>query len=212
MDEYTRPDPDAAALLTIDTQNDFTLPSGRGTIPGTAAVVPQIARLAEAFRKDRSPVIHAVRLYRVDGSNVDACRRAEIEDGAGLVQPGTWGAELVDALTPESAQSGKHERLLDDGFQTVGPAERIMYKPRWGAFFETPLHDFLTERSISTLVVCGCNFPNCPRTTIYEASERDYRLVFVPDATSGTYERGLDELRAIGVAVKDTDQAVQWLA
>src|SRR3989442_358297 len=31
---------------------------------------------------------------------------------------------------------------------------------------------------ISTLVCCGCNFPNCPRTSLYEASERDFRLVF----------------------------------
>ena len=47
----------------------------------------------------------------------------------------------------------------------------------------------------------GCNFPNCPRTSIYEASERDFRLVLVEDAVSGLYERGKDELRGIGVAL-----------
>jgi len=59
--------------------------------------------------------------------------------------------------------------------------------------------------------VCGCNFPNCPRTTVYEASERDFRVVFVPDATSGVYERGVRELENIGVAVKETDEAVEWI-
>ena len=32
---------------------------------------------------------------------------------------------------------------------------------------------------------CGCNFPNCPRTSIYEASERDFRVVLARDAISG---------------------------
>lgn len=59
--------------------------------------------------------------------------------------------------------------------------------------------------SVETILVCGCNFPNCPRTTIYEASERDFRIVLVPDATSGVYARGLDELRGIGVDVSDAD-------
>ncbi|MDZ7731459.1 MAG: hypothetical protein U5K37_11920 [Natrialbaceae archaeon] len=55
------------------------------------------------------------------------------------------------------------------------------------------------------------NFPNCPRTTIYEASERDFRIVCVPDALSGTYERGLEELRNIGVATWDTEETLEWL-
>ena len=35
--------------------------------------------------------------------------------------------------------------------------------------------------------------------------------MFVSDATSGVYDRGLAELRGIGVDVKDTDEAVAWL-
>jgi hypothetical protein len=27
--------------------------------------------------------------------------------------------------------------------QEIGEREWVMYKPRWGAFFETPLHDHL---------------------------------------------------------------------
>jgi len=53
-------------------------------------------------------------------------------------------------------------------------------------------------------VFCGCNFPNCPRTSIYEASERDFRTVIVEDAISGLYERGRQELINIGVAALTT--------
>jgi hypothetical protein len=59
--------------------------------------------------------------------------------------------------------------------------------------------------------VCGCNFPNCPRTTIYEASERDFKIVLAKDATSGIYAIGLQELRNIGVSVMSTEECLAWL-
>jgi hypothetical protein len=31
------------------------------------------------------------------------------------------------------------------------------------------------DLGVNTVVVCVCNFPNCPRTTIYEASEREMK-------------------------------------
>jgi nicotinamidase-related amidase len=52
----------------------------------------------------------------------------------------------------------------------------------------------------------GCNFPNCPRTSIYEASERDFRIVLVEDAVSGLYERGTEEMRNIGVRLMSTNE------
>lgn len=83
---------------------------------------------------------------------------------------------------------------------------------RWGAFFQTPLDAHLRSLGVSTVVVAGCNFPNCPRTSIYEASERDYRAAIVTDAVSGIYERGLTELRNIGVATLTTDEVCANLA
>ena len=76
-----------------------------------------------------------------------------------------------------------------------------MYKPRWGAFFGTRLEQHLRGVGATTLVFAGCNFPNCPRTSIYEASERDFRIVAVSDAISGFDDRGCRELQGIGVTV-----------
>ena len=58
----------------------------------------------------------------------------------------------------------------------------------------------------------GCNFPNCPRTSIYEASERDFRVLLVEDAVSGLYERGKEELRNIGVSMARADEVRDRLA
>ena len=66
--------------------------------------------------------------------------------------------------------------------------------------------------SVSTLVFAGANFPNCPRTSIYEASERDFRLVMASDGISGLYERGIAELEGIGVAVMTSEEIAAALS
>lgn len=212
MGKYTDPDWDDSALVTVDVQNDFALAGAPAEIPGTMGVVPVVRRLVGAFREAGRPIVHVVRLYRADGSNVDACRREAVESGASLaVRPGSDGAELVDGLKPSPEVRLDTEALLGGRMQNIGRSEWIMYKPRWGAFFETPLDEHLRGLGANTLVVCGCNFPNCPRTTIYEASERDYRVVAVGDAISGAYERGMRELRGIGVEPMDTARCLEGL-
>jgi nicotinamidase-related amidase len=86
-----------------------------------------------------------------------------------------------------------------------------MYKPRWGAFYATPLEKHLHDLHTNTVVICGCNFPNCPRTTVYEASERDFRVVLISDATSSIYERGLHELDSIGVELITSNDCIAAL-
>lgn len=53
------------------------------------------------------------------------------------------------------------------------------------------------------MVVAGCNLPNCPRATLFDASERDYRAVVVEDATSQVTPERLHDLRLIGVNISD---------
>ena len=84
-----------------------------------------------------------------------------------------------------------------------------MYKPRWSAFYRTGLEEHLRGLGVDTVVVCGCNFPNCPRTTIYEASERDFRVVLAIDAISGLDERGMEELGNIGVSLLEVDECLR---
>lgn len=211
QNRYIRPNPERAALLTIDMQNDFSLQGGSSTVRGTSNILEQIGRLADTFRQHSVPIIHAVRLYKSDGTNVDLCRREMIENGADIVKPGTDGAELVDALKPSSDVNINAQRLLNNEIQSIDEKEWIMYKPRWSAFYRTPLDDYLEKLDLNTVIVCGCNFPNCPRTTIYDASQRDYRIGFVTDATSKTYDRGLEELRDIGVSVMETEEVLNWI-
>lgn len=122
------------------------------------------------------------------------------------------GSQLAQELLPEPDLTLDAELLLAGRVQSLGPREVTIYKPRWGAFYRTPLEDHLRDRGVSTVVFCGCNFPNCPRTSIYEASERDLRVVLARGAISGLYERGESELANIGVHVMSTTKVTGALA
>jgi nicotinamidase-related amidase len=216
-DKFTTANWRNAALLTIDTQNDFTLPNSPFSITGTFEIVPKMRQVLHAFRTAHKPIIHVIRIYNSDGSNVDLCRRKAIAElGNKLVISGTQGAELVDELKPSSSPSSSKVRLdtellLEGKLQQVAMKEWIMYKPRWGAFYATPLENHLHKLNTNTVVICGCNFPNCPRTTVYEASERDFRVVLISDATSNIYERGLHELDRIGIELMTSNDCVAAL-
>jgi nicotinamidase-related amidase len=212
MNDYTTADYNRAALLTIDVQRDCTLPGAPFEIPGTIDMLPKMQSLVQAFRAAQKPIIHVVRLYLPDGSNADACRRRPIELGIRILVPESDGAELMEELKPVPGIRLDSANLLKGELQHIGPKEWIIYKPRWGAFFRTHLEAHLHDLDINTIVLCGCNFPNCPRTTVYEASERDFKIVFVTDAVSQTYKRGLLELKNIGVNLIKTRECLAELA
>jgi nicotinamidase-related amidase len=205
MDEYTKPHLANSVLISIDTQNDFSLPGAPAYISGTEDVVPNMLRLLKLFRERAMPIVHVVRLYQRDGSNADLCRRRLIESGTSIVIPETEGAELVSALKPDHGVRLDAASLLAGNFQQIGRHEFVMYKPRWGAFYQTGLEDFLNGRGSDSLVFCGCNYPNCPRTSIYQASERDFRIVLVKDAISQLYPKAEVEMMGIGVNLTTTE-------
>jgi nicotinamidase-related amidase len=200
------------ALLTIDAQRDFCMSCGRGKGGCSAPFTAAIARLAGGFRAKGRPIIHVVRLYRCDGSNVELCNRASIEEGQRIVMPGTSGAELIDSLKPDLGQRLDASLLLDGKFQSLGRHEWIMYKPRWSAFCQTPLEEHLKGQGITTLVICGCNFPNGPLASIYAASNRDFRIVLATDAVSSSNDATTAELGRMGVYLMTSDQCLAWLS
>ncbi|MEH6541850.1 cysteine hydrolase family protein [Halopseudomonas sp.] len=201
MNGYTTPDLNHSALISIDVQNDFVLDDAPARIPGTLEAVPAMRKVIQSFRDSDLPVIHVIRLYMSDGSNVDLCRRAAVERGARIAIPESDGAELVASLKPNSDTRLNAQLLLSGGIQEVGDNEFVLFKPRWGAFYQTGLENFLQGRGINTLVFLGCNYPNCPRTSIYQASERDFKIMLVTDAISQLYPKGEEEMKNIGVTL-----------
>jgi len=122
-------------------------------------------------------------------------------DGGGRRRGCSFGKAALLCIPERGPARGGNARL--------GPCESAIFKPRWGAFFQTPLQEHLTQLGVTSLAFTGCNFPNCPRASIYEASERDFRIVLVEDGVSGLYDRGREEMLNIGVTLLTADQLAE---
>jgi nicotinamidase-related amidase len=206
VDPHLAPHWNSAALITIDMQRDF-LSDGAHALAGTTEILPNLGKLADAFRATGRPIVHIVRLYPADGQDVDRVRRTLVQGGASIARPGTPGRLLAPGLTTHDAELDD-EALLRGEPQRLGPTEFALYKPRWGAFYRTRLGELLAEHGVDTLVFAGCNLPNCPRASIIEAHERDYRVVLVTDAVSQASDQGFREIAGLGTVLCTTAQAV----
>ncbi len=81
MNDYCVAHLGKSLLLVIDVQNDFALKGATAEIDGTFSILPKIKNVIEKYRENQKPIIHVVRLYESDGSNVDICRKDKIENG-----------------------------------------------------------------------------------------------------------------------------------
>lgn len=211
LDDMLKPRWTSSALLSIDMQVDFA-EGGASPVAGTAAVAPHVEGLVRAYRQSRLPIVHVVRLYTPGSSDVDLPRRQFVETGGQLVAPWSEGSSLLAGLAAQSTFLPDADVLLGGQPQVLSKNEAVLYKPRWGAFYRTGLDDWLRLRGVSTVVVAGCNLPNCPRATLFEASERDYRAVLAFDAVSQVSPERLSDLSAIGVTLLRAEDIIAMLA
>lgn len=209
MDRHTEPHWPNSALITIDMQRDFA-DEGAFPVAGTSAVVPRLRELVDTYRAQAKPIFHALRIYLPDGSNADRVRRAALARGARIVIPGSEGVQLVGGVLAAPVVLDT-AGLLSGQPQQIGPAEYLLYKPRWNAFYDTRLLALLAEHEVDTVVIGGCNYPNCPRATAFGASERDLRVVMASNALSGFDERSAPEMERIGVQSMDVARIVAGL-
>jgi nicotinamidase-related amidase len=136
---------------------------------------------------------------------------AFIQEQGPLVAPDSYGADIVSGIIPFSGVPLDSSALYAGKFQEIGSLEWVLYKARWDTSYGTRLEEHLRSLEVDTVVVCGCNLPNCPRATLFGASMRDFRTVLVKDATSQTTVGRLADLPLMGIVVLDADQIIQNL-
>lgn len=153
------------ALIIIDMQNDFVLPDAPSRVSGAYETVPKILETLEAFRKMGWPIFHVFREYREDGSDIEVTRLRGFLEKQKYCVPGTKGCEIVEQLKPQ-------------------PDEYRLVKNRFSAFMQTELDWMLRRLGINHLVVCGTQYPNCIRTTVFDGVAYGYQVTVLNDATS----------------------------
>ncbi len=183
--------PEKFALMIIDMQNDFVLPGAPACVAGAYATIPCIRKMLDVFRANRCPVFHVVREYRADGSDIEITRLPGFLNDKRYIVPGTEGCKIVDALTP-----------IDGEYRIV--------KNRFSGFMNTELDFMLRRVGATRLVVCGTQYPNCIRATIFDAISYGYPVINITDATSAQTpqiaEANIIDLKNIGVACISSDE------
>ena len=152
--------PAATALVLVDLQN-FTL--AMQTVPHTTReVLANSIRLAEACRRAGILVV----LVRVGHDDNKMPHPAPKTDSTfGGFQQSPDAKEIPAELGPK-------------------PADVIIDKYNWGAFYGTNLDTHLRRRGIDTLIVGGLVTSVGVDTTMRQAQERGYHQVLVEDATA----------------------------
>jgi nicotinamidase-related amidase len=150
-------DPRTTALVVIDMQNDFVSDDGSLLVPDAAGTVPVIAGLLERARAAGARVVFTQDTHR-DGDPEFAIWPAHALEGS-------HGWEIVEGLRPH-------------------PDETVLRKPRYDAFYGTPLDHLLRQWGVTTLVICGTVANICVHYTAASAALRWYDVVIPRDAVS----------------------------
>ncbi|HWH93548.1 MAG TPA: isochorismatase family cysteine hydrolase [Baekduia sp.] len=150
-------DPATTVLVVVDMQHDFVSDGGSLQVPDAAATVPTIAELVRRFRVAGSRIVFTQDTHR-DGDPEFAIWPPHAIEG-------TRGHAIVDELRPL-------------------PGDTVLRKPRYDAFYGTPLDHLLRQWRTTTLVICGTVANICVHYTASSAALRWYDVVIPRDAIS----------------------------
>jgi nicotinamidase-related amidase len=86
------------------------------------------------------------------------------------------------------------------------PGDFTVFKHRYSAFDNTDLEHLLRNLEVDTLVIGGVNTNNCVLCSCFEAFNRDYRVILMPDVCASM--NGPDYHEA---ALKVIEAALGWI-
>ena len=195
------------ALILVDLQKDF-VPGGALAVPEGDAIVPLINELQPRFgivvaTQDWHPPDHGSFAANHPGRKV-----YEVIDLAGLPQvlwpvhcvQGTPGAAFVPSL-----DTSRVARVFQKG---TDPAI-----DSYSGFFDnghrksTGLGDYMRERGVSRVFVCGLATDYCVKFTALDARQLGFETSLVEDASRGVnvkpgdVARAVEEMRGAGVQI-----------
>jgi nicotinamidase-related amidase len=162
-------DPKKTAMIVVDMQNDFVASGAAMETPAARAVVPKLAEALKICRDAGIKVIYTAHVHRRDGSDMGLFddMHPPIANREALVD-GTPGVDIYSDVAP-------------------APGEHVIKKHRYSGFFGTDLDIILREWGVDTVIISGTTTENCCHATARDAMFRNYRVVFLSDATA-TYD------------------------
>ncbi|PJA26285.1 MAG: hypothetical protein CO189_11605 [candidate division Zixibacteria bacterium CG_4_9_14_3_um_filter_46_8] len=156
---------DKSALMVVDMQRFFLDPKSPTYTVGGIAILENVKILIDAFRAREKPVIYTCHVHNPNHSD------------AGIMQ---WWWEGMCC-------EGTEEALIHQAISPM-PNEKVIYKHRYSAFYNTDLETVLRVMKIEDLVISGVMTNMCCESTTRDAYYRDFRVHFLADATGTVTE------------------------
>jgi nicotinamidase-related amidase len=160
--------PNRCALLVIDMQDEFVKPGWTPYwVPEATRMVPRLAAFIARCRKAGVPIIYTA--FAATHRGLDRPR-------SGRRMPNRYGA-------PDGSETWFREgRIWHE--VAPAPADIVIYKPSYGAFYDTPLHTILVNLDRDTIIITGALTNFCCGMTARHGYERGFHVVFVSDLTA----------------------------
>ncbi|AHC50954.1 isochorismatase [Sulfolobus acidocaldarius SUSAZ] len=150
-------DPKTTALIIVDMQNDFVRREGKLYVPNAESTINPIRSLIYKARDSGSLIIYTQDWHMKDDP--------EFKIWGEHALAGSWGAEIIEELTPDKE-------------------DFIVRKYRYDAFFESPLDYILRVKGIKNVVITGTVANICVLHTAGSAALRWYNVALVKDGIS----------------------------
>jgi nicotinamidase-related amidase len=155
-------------LLVIDMQDEFVKPEWTSSwIPEATRQVPKIKSLIEFCRTKKIPVIYTA--FKDTHQFLDRPKTGDLMPNrySHLGNEPSWFKEsnIWHELEPQQN-------------------EVIIYKPSYGAFYDTPLETILKNLKKDTIIISGTLTNYCCGTTARQGYERGFKVIFGSDVTS----------------------------
>ena len=150
----------ASALLVIDMQRFFLEATSPTFTCGGAAILPSVKRIVDVFRQAGRPVIFTRHVHHP----------GDLDSG---IMGWWWEGKCLEG----SPESEVHADLLPR------PGEKVVFKHRYSAFYNTDLETVLRCLKVEDVVVSGIMTNMCCESTARDAYSRDYRVFFLADGT-----------------------------
>ena len=176
FDRVLAPEPGRTALIVVDMQRGFVDPGEAMEVPPAREMVPRLARLIDAFRAKRAPVVFTEFLYSPRVPLLVGALHPEH-------RPAAPGAPRGFGMPSSSCLEGDPSA---DTVPALAPrADELVIRKHWyDAFAGTALDGALRARGVTSLVVTGTMTDICVLATVIGAFNREYRITVAEDAVA----------------------------
>lgn len=147
------PDRSNAVLILVDVINDLDFPNNRELVRGSRRLAKSIARLKLRCKRVGIPVVYVNDNYGKWRSDFSAVLKHSVREGSP-------GREMVQLLAPE-------------------PDDYIILKPKYSAFYASPLETILAYIGARNVIVSGLTTNACVSLTVADLYVREFKI-FVP--------------------------------